>query len=971
MAIGLSEVMRSEVEGGLAGPANPIPHESLDCGCRQLPCPKLAKFATRRLFVGLLSWVGFIQSAAYAYLYIATPTISRRFQFDPYTMEWALAVSEISPVLFGIVIAYWGDRIHRPAWIGGIVILQSVSYFTMIIPHLTHQTKVVEEAKNITHMSIYSDDNRQICLETSSRIVSKGEETCYFTLTVIFIVQFINGMANVVYYALGISYLDDNTKKKNVAVFISELIAVKITGVLLGFILAWVCLGIDAEKFTPIQSYREQIGAWWLGFPIFSLLLIVPGLLISWYPRILPSEVVEQAAASLLNIANRYDLSPRPVVRKIASPKFFPSLGRLMINKTLICQILAFTLYITAIVNFMGFENLIAQSRYHIPKPTGMLLGFEDPTLSRLIANMFKPILVGLIIIMSGLVIARAKPEARSVVIHGIVVVLLACGIIFALVAADCDRKNIVSESDTSLELLQYCNKDCGCSDDTDFRPVCDRKSEYTFYSPCHAGCTMFEERNGVNIYSECDCVKEKTNSTEAIDGPCNLNCHASWIIFEVATLLVYILVSSTFVGDVMVILRSVNSQDKAISIGLSMTFISLIVYMPGKVLYDVIANLTCEYSGTESGLCRLHNGTNLGNYLYYTTGSLLALSVILKILVWIFCEDMNLYAEKQQETSTELQVYIRNPAGAAADREQTEQDLKKIKYLHTYNEVPVQVEVTNESLRKTASPNEDPLEEEEDKSESVPLKYGPIGPGDRRTNSKSSLNSKSSQTRKPRIRNIDSEDELGTSDDERKTNSNPNIDYAPLDIDSDVESDLSSAEPRSRKRIVGIHYDPVYTDQDLPSRDSIFEREFPNPDNYEDPRLNRRNQQLDGSKNDEVDGSDKMRKKGDFNEVGIPIMDPYDSNSLKKIKSLIDQYEQNAEQQETSNENGSYPDGKIISGIPLVAMTSRRSSRDQGSSRFSTFDAGKVAEGQESRGGSVSPKTSSKGSAGTLHTDF
>lgn len=86
MTIHLQEVVRSEVEGGLAGPANPIPSQSIDCGCAQLRCPKLAKYATRRLFLGLLSWVGLIQAAAYAYLYVVGPTIARRFQFDPYIM---------------------------------------------------------------------------------------------------------------------------------------------------------------------------------------------------------------------------------------------------------------------------------------------------------------------------------------------------------------------------------------------------------------------------------------------------------------------------------------------------------------------------------------------------------------------------------------------------------------------------------------------------------------------------------------------------------------------------------------------------------------------------------------------------------------------------------------------------------------------------------------------------------------------
>lgn len=58
----------------------------------------------------------------------------------------------------------------------------------------------------------------------------------------IFIVQIISGIANIAYFALGISYLDDNTKKKHIAAFIGVLIAAKIFGILLGSILAWICL---------------------------------------------------------------------------------------------------------------------------------------------------------------------------------------------------------------------------------------------------------------------------------------------------------------------------------------------------------------------------------------------------------------------------------------------------------------------------------------------------------------------------------------------------------------------------------------------------------------------------------------------------------------------------------------------------------------------------------------------------------
>lgn len=84
----ISEVIRSgsEVEGSLSGPANPIPSQSIDCGCGQMQCPKLAKFATRKLFVGLICWIGVMQATSYAYFRVTGSTIARRFQIDPYLM---------------------------------------------------------------------------------------------------------------------------------------------------------------------------------------------------------------------------------------------------------------------------------------------------------------------------------------------------------------------------------------------------------------------------------------------------------------------------------------------------------------------------------------------------------------------------------------------------------------------------------------------------------------------------------------------------------------------------------------------------------------------------------------------------------------------------------------------------------------------------------------------------------------------
>ncbi|XP_076395586.1 solute carrier organic anion transporter family member 1A5 [Megachile rotundata] len=969
MTIHLQEVVRSEVEGGLAGPANPIPSQSIDCGCGQLPCPKLAKYATRGVFVGLISWVGLVQAIAYAYLHVIGPTIARRFQFDPYVMEWVLLISDLTPFFLGVTIAYWGDRIHRAGWIGGIVLLQSISYFALIIPHLTHRTRVIEDTANATHMALYADVNRELCSETSSSIISEEDSPCYFTFAILIIVQIVSGIANISYFALGLSYLDDNTKKKHVAAFIGVMVGVKIMGILLGYILAWGCLRIDAVTLSPIESYREQIGAWWLGLPILTVLLIVPGLLLSWFPRMLPSQVVLRAAESLLSTLDRYARAPRRLMsQKVGSPDFWPSLCRLFTNKSLVLHGVAAILYLTAILNFMSYENLIAESVFHVPKPTGTLLGFDDPMSSRVVSNMLKPFLIGLIVITSGLVIAKARPTAKSIVGYNIFMLFLTAGIIFTLSFTSCENKPIVgTDNKGSLLLLQYCNRNCGCSNDANFRPVCDSKGMFTFYSACHAGCNSSESKNGITIYSNCECVKEvrerngmSLENLEAVDGACGLNaCQASWLSFEFGTLLAYMLVASTFVGDFLILLRLVNVQDKAISIGFWMMWSAIVVHVPGKILYEVIANLTCQYWGTQKISCRLHDNFRLATYLYYFTGILLILSILLKIIGIIISENLELYLHREEvgTDGAEMSELMKNNADTDKTTEPNPEN---------DNQTIVQVEPRSET---SPSPHEDPQPTD---TKSSPLKYGPLGPGDRRTDSKSSLN-KLPQNRKSEIRRLDSEDELSSSDEDVMQDSSPKVAYRPLDIDSDVESDLVHAPARSRKRIPSKDYDSS----------SSSRREFPNPDKYEDPRLTRKLMKgADGSsKTNSFEFArkrqdDKLQTKGDFNEVGIPIVDPVprsppDSRFMKDVKSLINKYELNAEQQ--GSDQGSvksagshHSEGKVISGIPLVAMTRRVSPpRYQSSSGFSSID--NRPESRES----ASPKASSKGSVGTLHTDF
>lgn len=61
-----------------------------------------------------------------------------------------------------------------------------------------------------------------------------------------------------------------------------------------------------------------------------------------------------------------------------------------------------------------------------------------------LISDIVKPILIGLIVIISGLVLAKVKPRARFIVVYGFIAVLFSILIMILLIFVTCQKPPIV-----------------------------------------------------------------------------------------------------------------------------------------------------------------------------------------------------------------------------------------------------------------------------------------------------------------------------------------------------------------------------------------------------------------------------------------------------------------------------------------------------------------------------------------------
>lgn len=212
----------------------------------------------------------------------------------------------------------------------------------------------------------------------------------------------------------------------------------------------------------------------------------------------------------------------------------------------------------------------------------------------------------------------------------------------------NCENSQIAGSHKGKI-VKPYCAHSCLCSESTPFMPVCPENSVQTFYSPCHAGCGAEIYLNDVRVFGNCSCgidIEIPMEDVIATEGACGSSeCQKFWISFQAIMIIVSALIASTLVGKLIISIRAVLPQDKALVIGLELFFIGIIVYIPGKMAYRLIADQTCQYFAPDVSRCFLHE-TRFGTIMNIITAGLILIGVIFEIILLFIVNDLMLYGD-------------------------------------------------------------------------------------------------------------------------------------------------------------------------------------------------------------------------------------------------------------------------------------------------------------------------------------
>ncbi|NXG65150.1 SO2B1 protein, partial [Hemiprocne comata] len=530
------------------------------------------------------------------YLKSSISTIERRYGLSSQTSGLLASFNEVGNTLLIVFISYFGSRVHRPRFIGCGAILVSLAGFLMSLPHFItgpyeYDQSVASMFSNTTDLCQPGVPGSQGNLSEASCTPHAAREN-HAVLLVMFTAQVLLGIGGVPIQPFGISYIDDFASERNSPLYLGILFSVTVIGPGVAFLLGSAMLRfyVDIDKVSrdKVQLTNKDprwVGAWWLGFLVAASLVALSAVPYFFFPREMPKEVGEVLQIAPQNF-------PLVLLRNLRHPVYL---------LVVLAQV-NLSAMVAGLATFMG--KFLERQFSLTASLANMIIGAVN----------IPGAMVG--IVVGGAIMKKFQMSLRQCSAMCVLGMFLCLLLAFPLLFLGCPTQKVAgitySESSEFGHHTLECNLQCNCPEKA-YNPICGSNA-IEYISPCSAGCRAVNinvDNNSVLNYSNCSCILENGLEGSAKPGTCGTGCSHLFLPFVVLSCLAGILASTSHTPSFMLILRSIQPEDKSFAVGIQFMLLRVLAWMPGPVLYGSAIDTTCivwEKKCDRKAACRYYD---------------------------------------------------------------------------------------------------------------------------------------------------------------------------------------------------------------------------------------------------------------------------------------------------------------------------------------------------------------------------
>jgi len=647
---------------------------SLRCGWRTWRPNWLQSFSSPKWFLAAISMFSIVQGILVNGLTgVSIPDIEKEFGLSSSSAGIILASNDIAGIVLVPIISFWGAHGKKPKWLGYGAIITGIGALLFALPKLMTGTHTIPGMGKVNPFCTVGGNSNAACVKSLY-----GSSSLY--LFFLCLGQFVMGAGTTPLFTLGPAYLDENVNPKFSPIYLGLWYATTFFGPGLGFAAGGIFLNMFTDLKVPEGTKLHPrdprwIGAWWLGYFIFSWFLLLSGVFLLCFPKEMPKFRVKRNEA----LKEGNILEADEDIGKNLRGLFIATI-RLLKNKTFIFIVLAVTvrvLYGSAIGSF--FAKII------VLKFGGRTSEIALATGAVLLPGMAGGIIVGSFMIKK----LPLKNVAKKATFICAMSSLVTIGGSLGFLLPGC-RTTVMAGTTTPYtnssdigSLTSKCNTKCVCARSLYF-PVCgiDGKS---YFSPCHAGCQGAISKTE---FIQCSCItgaklrRRNSNLTnpqimammakqfqsgsgsfanfssqfnltgkpfgnssipfkhEAKAGFCDRDCK-NLKLFLFCSFILILIVFFSVTPQKIAVLRCVPENQRAYALGIQFLFMRSLSFIPGPVIFGAVIDSQCTVWSKDNcgkrGNCLDYNVEKLSwniVYLGIVTG---AIGTVFYFLAWYF----------------------------------------------------------------------------------------------------------------------------------------------------------------------------------------------------------------------------------------------------------------------------------------------------------------------------------------------